>query len=116
MNIQTDSPAPAKELNTPQTIIEGGDFILESAVRQVLGLDEKESIKNKDKIQTILNWARTQTKDHSPENIKWAIRDMEVRLGSSFAEPKINRVARYAYLAMEKNKIDGELKSFEATV
>lgn len=89
--------------------------ILERAIGNVLGLEkDSEFGLHKDKIDTLLNYAKSQTKDHSPENLKWIIRSLELKLGSPpFAEKRINFVARYAYLLQEESKIKKEKEAFE---
>ena len=85
------------------------------AVADVLGL-EKESERNQysDKLDTLLEWAKSQTKDHSTENLKWIIRSLELKLGTPpLSEKRINFPSRYAYLLMEKGKITSEMKRFE---
>ncbi len=89
--------------------------LLDKAVAQVMGLEtdsEKDLYKND--IQTLLQYAKTQTKDHSPQNLKWVLRSLELKLGTPpLAEKRIKWMARYAYLSMEENKIKSEKKQFE---
>lgn len=87
-----------------------------NAMAQVMGLDGDEAEKNRsmEKLETLLEYAKSKTKDHSPENLKWIIRSLELKLGTPpFAEKRINWISRYAYLNMEKRKLDSEIKSFE---
>lgn len=91
------------------------DGLMERAIAEVVGIDnETDKSRYADKLSTLLAYAKTQTKDHSPENLKWAIRSLELRLGTPpLAEKRINYVSRYAYLAMESQKIKKEMSSFE---
>ena len=90
--------------------------LLEDSVAEVMGIeDSAEKNRSMDKIQTLIEYAKSQTTDHSPENIKWAIRHLELKLGTPpLAEKRINWLSRYAYLLSEKKKLDSELMSFES--
>lgn len=85
------------------------------SVSQVLGIEKSSEISlYADKINTLIEYAKTQTKDLSPENLKWVIRSLELKLGTPpFSEKRISYVARYAYLLLEENKIKKEKQQFE---
>lgn len=106
--IDTQTPEQISGPALPELLID--------AVAQSMGLDGDEAEKNRsmEKIETLLEYAKSQTKDHSPENIKWIIRSLELKLGTPpFSEKRINYLARYAYLMMDKKKLEKELMSFE---
>ncbi len=108
---------PPKPLPMESKQIEGDiqTPMLERAIGNVLGLEkDSEFGQYKDKIQTLLDYAKSQTSDHSPENLKWIIRSLEMKLGTpSLAEKRISYVARYAFLLAEEAKINKEKKQFE---
>lgn len=86
-----------------------------SSIHQVMGLDNDQDkhLYSQD-VETLLKYAKSQTKDHSPQNLKWIIRSLELKLGTPpLAEKRIKWMARWAYLNMEKSKIDDEMKQFE---
>lgn len=85
------------------------------AIGQVMGLETGTDIsKNMDKINTILEWAKQQTEDHSLENLKWVVRNLELKLGSPpFLENRLTFLTRYAYLLTQEKKIQDEKKQFE---
>ena len=89
--------------------------MMETAIADAMGLESSiDKSKYSDKVQTLMEYVKSQTKDFSPENIKWVIRNLELKLGTPpFAEKRISYVARYAYLMSEKKKLDSELTSFE---
>lgn len=89
--------------------------LLNKAVEQVMGIEsEEEKRRYRDDLDILLQYAKSQTKDHSPENIKWIIRSIELKLGTPpLAEKRIKYMARYAYLSLENNKIKEEMKKFE---
>lgn len=101
------------EPKSPDTILVGKDEILHNAVAQAFDLRPKEMGKYSQKINTILAYAKMQTESHSPANIKWAIRNLEMKLGTPpISENRISYVSRYAYLALEKAKIEGEMETY----
>lgn len=85
-----------------------------NAVAEAMGLDKHEKNRYSDKIDTLLEYARANTKDHSPEGLKWAIRKLELKLGSTpFSEKKVSYLSRYAYLLLEKAHNKQQLGSFK---
>ena len=104
------------DTETPQQISgEALPRLLEDSVAEVMGIeDSAEKNRSMDKIQILIDYAKSQTKDHSPENIKWIIRSLELKLGTPpFSEKRINYVSQYAFLLQEKRKLDKDIKSFE---
>ena len=80
------------------------------AVSQVRGL-ENDSDKRKyaKEIKTLISWARTQSDKHDPVNLKWILRNLQMKLGTPpLAEKMITRAARYAYLDLESKSINDE--------
>lgn len=91
------------------------DELNQREVGKVLGL-ENESDFNKYQLdlKILVDFAKTQTTDHSPENLKWVIRSLEMRLGTPpFAEDRVKFITRYAYLVTEEKRIKEERKKFE---
>lgn len=79
------------------------------AVAQVMGLDDMERSKYQSEIQTLIRWARTQSKEHTPTQLKWTLRNLSAKLGTpGLAEKMITRAARYAYLDLEGKKLNEE--------
>jgi hypothetical protein len=85
------------------------------AIGQVLGIEnESEFSKYQLNLKTLVDYAKTQTTDHSPENLKWVIRSLEVKLGTPpFAEDRVKFITRYVWLLSEGKKIEEERKKFE---
>lgn len=90
----------------------------EKAIFQVVGLDDSnEQSAYRHKAQTLLEYAKSQTEDHSPENLKWIIRSLELKLGTPpLAEKRVNYLARYAWLEMEESKLKKEKLAFERKI
>lgn len=90
----------------------------EKAIFQVVGLDDaNEQSAYRHKAQTLLDYAKSQTDDHSPENLKWIIRSLELKLGTPpLAEKRINFLSRYAWLEMEESKLKKEKLAFERKI
>lgn len=82
-----------------------------NAIADAMGLEKHEKVRYADNIETLLEYARANTKDHSTDGLKWAIRNLEVKLGSTpLSEKRISYLSRYAYLLMSKDK--SEIRSF----
>src|SRR5664279_1659095 len=97
---QEVKPETPKEVHPPIVVGDvSGDLELK-AIGQVMGLERDSEIgQNQGKLQTLLDYAKTQTEDHSLENLKWVIRSLELKLGTPpLAEKRISYVTRYAYL------------------
>ena len=103
------------EVKTPEQISPPAQGELETtALSDVLGLSREETSKYHDKLDTLLEWAKTQTKDHSIENLKWTVRELGFKLGSPpLGQHQANWLAEYAYLNLESQKINSRLKEFE---
>ena len=119
MNIRDDSPqveeiAPQEHVTNGSLSSGNIDATLERSIGIALGLEkESEFSKYADKIHTLLEYAKKESPDHTPENIKWVIRSLELKLGSPpFAEKRINHVARYAYLLSEESRIAKEKEAY----
>lgn len=107
---ETQVVEPVSKLSSPAL-----PELQEKAIHQVMGFErESDAHLYKHDIQILLDYAKSQTKDHSPENLKWIIRSLELKLGTPpLAEKRIKWLARYAYLSMESKKIEDEKKQFE---
>ena len=105
----------AKEIVTPEQISPPVSEQLEhTAVSDIMGLDREETSKYHDKIDTLLEWAKTQTEDHTPENLKWTIRELGFKLGTPpLGQKLVNWLAEFAYLDMESKKLNKKLDQFK---
>jgi len=103
---------PTKAIGTSDSILSSMPDIELMSVAQVMGLEGKQKNKYKDQLKTILDWAKSKTEDHSPVNLKWVVRDLSMRISSTpMSEPRITRVARFAYLELQGKKIEAEKHS-----
>ena len=101
------------EESLPQQILEGGNEgeINHIAVKQVLEV-ERDSTEYDKEINTLVQWAKQQTDDHDPMSLKWAIRDLRMRLGTPNFGDAIKHLARFAYLDLEEKRIKSEKRRF----
>lgn len=104
-----------KEVVTPDQISPPADREIEIiAITDILGLTKEEVGKYHDKIDTILEWARAKTDDHSIENLKWVIRDLGFSLGTPpLGQKLVNWLAEYAYLNKESQEINNRLNKMK---
>jgi hypothetical protein len=88
--------------------------LVRSSREEAMGLESsQEKHRYQDKIDTLMQYVKTQTQDLSPENVKWIIRSLELKLGTPpFSERRINYVAQYAYLCMETKRLEKDKEKF----
>ena len=102
---------PKVDENSPVVNLEG--ILLVEQVGQLFDFRPSEASQYKSKINTLIDYAKLKTDDHSPEGIKWALRDLQLKLGTpGMGEKMINYMTRYAYLYLESKKIEKEKQKF----
>lgn len=111
-----------KVVEPQETVHPEGKGVLDAPVNDPLevelcsffGLEtEGDKTRYTDKMKEVLSWAKGQTEDHSPENIKWVIRDLEFKLGSpGVGEKIIDYVHQYVGLVKQKQEVEGKLKKY----
>ena len=93
-------------------VLEGAthDAIAEIAVNQVLEIEnESEKAMYKDDIKLLVDWAKSKVDDEtSPMEIKWAIRDLGLKISTPVHEDRIKHLSRFAYLDLEEQRIKRE--------
>lgn len=118
IKIQSQSDEKPVVMNEPTStpVIEGelGGNMEAQAVGQMFDLKPSEISQFEDKIKVLLDFAKSQTDDHSVENLKWAIRELQYKVGTPpLGEKMINYLEKYAYLKMQSNKIEKDLEKYE---
>lgn len=108
-------PSEAKEPITPSQVSPPIETELEpKAIADILGLSREEESKYHDKLDILLEWAKTKTDDHTLENLKWTVRELGFKIGSPpLGQKQITWLAEYAFLEMESQKINKRLKEFK---
>jgi hypothetical protein len=90
-----------------------GEIMLNS-VGQMFNLRPDEITKDKDKINLLIDYAKSQTDETSPEAIKWAIRSLQGRVGTPpLGQAWIPYLSQYAYLKLESLKLNKEVEKYE---
>jgi len=107
-------PVEKKEINASKNLSPPIELELEpKALSDILGLTVEEERKYRDKLDILLEWAKTKTDDHSLENLKWTVRELGFTLGSPpLGQKQVNWLAEYAFLEMESQKINNRLEEF----
>jgi hypothetical protein len=120
IRIVTPEGKPVEEKESVQvdpTTIEGSqpDELYQREVGRVMGLEnESDFDKYQPNLKTLVDYAKSQSTDHSPENLKWIIRSLNAKLGTPpFGEDRIKFISRYTYLVQEGKKIEEEKRKFE---
>lgn len=102
----------------PQETVQSGAVIpegvlLREQVAQTFDLKPSEISQYKGKLDTLIEYAKLKTDDHSPEGLKWAIRQLGVKVGTPpLGEKLINYLNLYARLYLEGRHIDEEKQKF----
>jgi len=109
--IEKESLEPLK---TGKVLEVPADDPLLTATEQVLGVEtHSDKARYGQKLGDIVEWAKQQTEDHSVAGIKWAIRDMQMKIGSpKFGESNIDYLHSYIALAIQKKDVDSKLKKY----
>ena len=103
-------PSESRDINSAPTgaIVPDGE-IARTAAAHVLGVKADEMAENKEKLTTVVLWAKEQTDDYSVTNLKWVIKNLEMKLGTpDFGETRLTKVARFAHLDLEGRRIEQE--------
>jgi hypothetical protein len=122
MDIKIVNDQGIEEVEEPKVAGEPGETtnfsdVLIMSVGQLFDLKPSEMGAMKDKIQILIDYAKTQTDNDSPESIKWAIRSLQGKVGTPpLGEKWINYLSKYAYLKLEGLKLKEETEQFERNV
>jgi len=88
--------------------------LLHNYVAQLFDLKTNEVSEYKGKLQTLIDYAKSVSEDHTPEGIKWAIRELSFKVGTPpLGEKMINYLSLYAYTRSQRDELDSKLKKFE---
>jgi hypothetical protein len=118
MDIKIVGEQPSEPKESPQGAVTSGgdaDELLYSPIHNVMGLEtDGDKQRYSEKVKTLIEYAKQQTDDHSPDEIAWIIRDLDMRLGAGpHSEERINHVANYAFLRLKREDIDKKIKRIE---
>lgn len=102
-----------KEIPTPPTIQPDGVMLREQIAKSLFDFKPSEMASYKDKLETLITYAKMKTDDHSPDGIKWALRNLGVKLGTPpLGEKLINYLHVYAKLYLESKRVEAEKDKF----
>ena len=91
-----------------QTIPEG--IILLEQIGQIFDFKHSEVESYKTELNTLIDYAKLKTDNHSIEGLKWALTDLGLKLGTPpMGEKRIKQMTRYAYLYLETKRHQEEL-------
>jgi hypothetical protein len=111
IKIVSTEPEKDESIGTASTIESPvSEQLIQNALAEVSGV-ENEVHKYSSELKNLLEWAKQNTDDHSIEGLRWAIRQLDMRLGSTqIGEKRIHLLNRFAYLEMQGKKIKKELE------
>lgn len=114
---QINMPQEAQETTAvesvePSLVIPEGEYMRDQLAR-TFDLSASEVSQYKTKLDTLIEYAKLKTDDHTPEGIKWAIRQLGVKVGTPpLGEKLINYLNLYARLYLEGHRINKEKEKF----
>lgn len=101
-----------KEIASPTGLVEEG-LLLRNEIATLFDFKPNEVREYKNKLDTLIAYAKTKTDDHSPEGLRWAIRQLGIKLGTPpLTERLIEYLHRFAYLSLEGKKIEDQKQKF----
>ena len=111
IKIISDEPQKEESIGTANTVESPvSEQLIQNALAEVSGV-ENEAHRYSSELKNLLEWAKQSTDDHSIEGLRWAVRQLDMRLGSSqIGEKRIHILNRFAYLEMQGKKIKSELE------
>ena len=102
-----------KEIATPPVIEQDGVMLREQVAKILFDFTPSEMASYKDKLENIIAYAKSVTDDHTVSGIKWAIRNLGMRLGTPpLGEKLINYLNIYAKLHLETIRLKAEKQKF----
>lgn len=68
----------------------------------------------KPKLLTLIDYAKSKTTDHTPEGLKWAIRELSFRVGTPpLGEKMIDYLTLYAHLKTDHARLEKQISKIE---
>jgi len=90
-----------------------GEMLIQQ-VGQIFDMTPVECQKYMNKLNTLIDYAKTQTEDRTPEGIKWAIRSLQGKVGTPpLGQKWIAYLAEYAHLKLEGIERQKMIDNFE---
>lgn len=102
-----------KEPKEAVEVIPDGLLLAQRVGQELFNLRPSEVSRHKAKLNTLIDYAKSKTDDHSTEGLKWALRTLSLKLGTPpMGEKLISYLTRYAYLDLESQKIEKEKEKY----
>jgi len=99
---------------TPPNVVPSEGSIEHQQVAQLFDLNLNELNGYKSKLNTLIDYAKSITDDHSPEGLKWAIRDLSFKVGTPpLGQKSIDYLTLYAHTRTKRDKLNKQLEKFE---
>lgn len=95
-----EKKAPIEEPTPPDFEREG--IFLNERVAELFNMGSDEARRDARKIETLIEYAKAKSDDHSPDGVYWALKQLGLRLGTPpLGEKMIDHAYMYARLYME---------------
>jgi hypothetical protein len=115
--VEEDKPIVMEETDKEPVVTGLTDEYIRNSIGALFDLKPTEISLFQDKIGTLLEYARSMVEDPTPENIKWAIRSLQGKVGTPpLGEKWINYLGKYCYLKLESMKLNKETEKYEKNI
>lgn len=100
-------------MRTQQTPYIDGDLLIQS-IGQIFDMRPNQIQQSKEKLNLLIEYAKSITDDHTTEGLKWAIRALQGRVGTPpLGEKWLSYLSKYAYIKLESDKMQKEVERYE---
>ena len=114
---QKGEEVPVEQVANPNpsdtTPVKDGEIFIQQ-VGSIFDFTPQEAVKFRTKLNLLIDYAKTQTEDHSLEGIRWAIRSLQGKVGTPpLGQKWINYLTEYAFLKMEQMRLQQKTQEYE---
>ena len=113
--VDQNGQEPVQEVREESKVVPvvlGG--LVEQSVGQMFNLRPDEITKQSDQINTLIEYAKIMSEDHTSEGIKWAIRSLQNKVGTPpLGQAWVPYLSQYAYLKIEEHNLKKEVEKYE---
>ena len=99
--------------NVPDATILPDGTMLRDQVAQMFNMRPNEITQDSRKLNTLIDYAKLKTDDHSPDGLRWAIRSLGTKLGTPpLGEKLLPYLSRYAHLYLESMELQKKMDRY----
>jgi len=112
-----EEPEVKREFEAPEsTPVKEGEIELQQ-IGQIFDFKPTECQQYANKLRTLIDYAKTQTEDHSITGLKWAIRSLQGKVGTPpLGQSWIAYLTEYAHLKLESLERQDIINKYERNI